>query len=367
VGRLNRLRLRLDLQLFAGEKTEKATPKKRNDARNKGQVASSPEIASSLILLGAMCCFLMLGSFFQDRILILFGDIFLYRLNMDITDQNVIQLFYRYVVQILVLLSPILILVIVIAFAANYAQIGWLFTLQPLQPKLSTLNPINGAKRMFNMRAVVELLKSSLKLIVIALIVFTILWSNIREFLQLSHMQIADIFAFCASLAIQIGLFVAAVLFVLSIGDYMYNKYEHEKSLRMSKQDIKDEYKNAEGDPKIKAKIKERQRRMALMRMMQEVPKADVVITNPTHFAVALQYDGTKMEAPTVIAKGQDYLALRIREIARKHDIITMENKPLARALYERSEVGETIPGDLFQAVAEVLAYVYRLKGRKKA
>lgn len=364
---MKRLRHRLDLQLFAGEKTEKATPKKRSDARSKGQVASSPEIGSSLILLGAMSCFLMLGSFFQDRVLILFGDIFLHRLNMDITDDNVIQLFYRYVVQILVLLSPILILVIVIAFAANYVQIGWLFTLQPLKPNLKTLDPIAGAKRMFNMRAVIEFLKSSLKLIVISLVVFTILWSNKREFLELSHMPIADIFAFCASLAIRIGLFVAAILFVLSIGDFMYNKYEYEKSLRMSKQDIKDEYKNVEGDPKIKAKIKERQRRMALMRMMQEVPKADVVITNPTHFAVALQYDGTKMEAPTVIAKGQDYLALRIREIARKHDIITMENKPLARALYERSEVGETIPGDLFQAVAEVLAYVYRLKGRKKA
>lgn len=364
---MNRLRHRLDLQLFAGEKTEKATPKKRNDAREKGQVASSPEIASSLILLAAMCCFLMLGSFFQERMLVLFGDIFLHRLNMEVTDENVIQLFYRYVVQILVLLSPILILVIVIAFAANYAQIGWLFTLKPLQPKLSTLNPINGAKRMFNMRAVIEFLKSSLKLIVISLVVFTILWSNKQEFLKLSHMPIPEIFAFCASLAIRIGLFVSAILFALSIGDFMYNKYEHEKNLRMSKQDIKDEYKNAEGDPKIKAKIKERQRRMALMRMMQEVPKADVVITNPTHFAVALQYDGTKMEAPMVIAKGQDYLALRIREIARKHDIITMENKPLARALYERSEVGESIPGDLFQAVAEVLAYVYRLKGRKKA
>jgi flagellar biosynthesis protein FlhB len=145
----------------------------------------------------------------------------------------------------------------------------------------------------------------------------------------------------------------------------MYQKYEYEKNLRMSKQDIKDEYKNMEGDPLIKGKIRERQRRMALMRMMQEVPKADVVITNPTHFAVALKYDGTKMEAPTVIAKGQDYLALRIREIAKKNEVITMENKPLARALYERTEVGDSVPADLFQAVAEVLAYVYRLKGKR--
>jgi flagellar biosynthetic protein FlhB len=364
---LARLRYRLDLQLFAGEKTEKATPKKRQDARNKGQVASSPEIPGALILFGSMLCFLMLGSFIWERLVVLFGDIFVHRLDMHVTDQNVIQLFYRYAVQILLLLAPIMIVVVVITFAANIAQFGWLFTLQPLKMSLNKLNPITGAKNLFRLRSIVDFFKSTFKLCIIGSIVAWVLMSNREQFLELAHVPIEDIFAYCASLTVRIGLIVAAALFALSIGDYLFAKYEYEKSLRMSKQDIKDEHKNMEGDPKVKAKIRERQRRMALMRMMQEVPKADVVITNPTHYAVALQYDGTKMDAPKVVAKGQDYLALKIREIARKHDVTIMENKPLARALYDRTEIGDTIPGDLFQAVAEVLAYVYRLKGRRRA
>lgn len=164
----------------------------------------------------------------------------------------------------------------------------------------------------------------------------------------------------------NLGIKIAAALLVLAVLDYMYQKYEHEKSLKMSKQDVKDEYKKMEGDPLIKGKIRERQRRMALQRMMQEVPKADVIITNPTHFAVALKYDGSQMEAPQVVAKGQDFVALRIKEIAKEHGVVTIENKPLARALFQRAEIGDMIPGDLFQAVAEVLAYVYKLQGKVK-
>ncbi|MCD9023377.1 flagellar biosynthesis protein FlhB [Cohnella silvisoli] len=360
-----RNRLRMNLQLFAGEKTERATPKKRQDSRNKGQVAKSAEIPSSLILLACICCLLVLGPYFQKQILAMFGDVLLHRLNMDVTEQNVLSLFGHYAIQLLIVLAPIFVIVLVIAFAAYYVQIGWLFTLEPLKPKFEKLNPLSGAKNIFGIRSVVEFLKSSLKLITVALIVFTTLWSEKKRFLDLAHLPVQDIFAFVASLAVRMGIFVAALLFILAVGDFMYQRYEYEKNLRMSKQDIKDEYKNMEGDPLIKGKIKERQRKMALMRMMQEVPKADVVITNPTHFAVALKYDGKKMDAPTVIAKGQDYLALRIREIAKQNDVMTMENKPLARALFERTEVGESVPGDLFQAVAEVLAYVYRLKGRR--
>lgn len=362
-----RFRHRLDLQLFAGEKTEKATPKKRQDARKKGQVAKSAEIPGSLILLGGLICFLAMGPFFQDRILRMFGDIFLHRLDMTLTDQNVISLFYHYGLQMLIFLAPILTVVLVIAVASYYVQIGWLFTGESLKMSLSKLNPIKGAQNLFKMRSVVEFVKSALKVTVIGLIVFWSLWGKRQRLLELAHVPVEGIFSFVADLILQLGLLVAIVLFVLAIGDYLFAKYEYEKNLRMSKQDIKDEHKNMEGDPLIKGKIRERQRRMALMRMMQDVPKADVVITNPTHFAVALQYDGSKMDAPVVVAKGQDYLALRIREIARKHDVVIMENKPLARALYERSEVGDMIPGDLFQAVAEVLAYVYRLKGRRRA
>ncbi|MFC5472031.1 flagellar biosynthesis protein FlhB [Cohnella suwonensis] len=360
-----RYRLRLDLQLFAGEKTEKATPKKRQDSRNKGQVAKSAEIAGSLILLACICCLIMLGPFMQKQLMTMFSDVLYHRLNMEVTAANTLKLLGSYAVQLLIVLSPIFAIVLLVAFGSNYVQIGWLFTLEPIRPKFSKLNPLSGAKSILGPRSLVEFSKSMLKLLTVGLIVYTILWSERRNFLQLANMPVQDIFSFVGGLTVKLGIFVAALLFVLAIGDFMYQKFEFEKNLRMSKQDIKDEHKNMEGDPLIKGKIKERQRRMALMRMMQEVPKADVVITNPTHFAVALKYDASKMDAPTVIAKGQDYLALRIREIAKQNDVITMENKPLARALFERTDIGESVPGDLFQAVAEVLAYVYRLKGRR--
>jgi flagellar biosynthesis protein FlhB len=362
---VNRYRLRMDLQQFSGEKTEKATPKKRQQSRSKGQVAKSAEIPSTLILIMIIVSFLMLGSFFRERIVMMFTDIFIHRLTMDITAQNVGSLFFHYSFQLFVLLAPIFVLTIVIALAGNIAQIGWLFTMEPLKPNLKKLDPISGLKNIFGVRTVVEFLKSSLKLISVGIVVYTVLWSERNKFLQLAQVPVEGVFSFVADLTIRLVIFVAVLLFILAIGDYVYQKYEYEKNLRMSKQDIKDEYKNAEGDPKIKSKIRQRQQQMALRRMMQDVPKADVIITNPTHFAVALQYDGTKMEAPKVIAKGQDYMALRIRAIAKEHGVMTMENKPLARALYDRTEIGESVPGDLFQAVAEVLAHVYRLKGRR--
>ncbi|WEK56174.1 MAG: flagellar biosynthesis protein FlhB [Candidatus Cohnella colombiensis] len=361
------VRLRMNLQLFAGEKSEKATPKKRQDSRKKGQVAKSREIPSAFILLGGISCLMMLGSFFRDRILMLFNDVFLNRLTMEVTTENVYSMLYQYMVQIIIFLLPIFVIVIVIIFVGYYVQIGWLLTMEPLKPKLNKLNPIKGAKNIFGPRALVEFFKSSLKMLSVGLVVYTVIWGERSKFLTLATVPIQEVFSYVAGLVLKLGIYVSALMIILAIADYMYQKYEHEKNLKMSKQDIKDEHKNQEGDPLIKGKIRERQRRMALMRMMQEVPNADVIITNPTHFAVALQYDGSKMDAPRVIAKGQDYLALRIREIAKQHDIIMMENKPLARALYERTEIGDSVPADLFQAVAEVLAYVYRLKGRRRA
>ncbi|WP_027090856.1 flagellar biosynthesis protein FlhB [Cohnella thermotolerans] len=363
---MSRYRLRLDLQLFAGEKTEKATPKKRKEARDKGQVAHSQELVSSVSLIAVGSLFLLLGSFFWDRILRLFSDVLLHGLNMEVTEGNVLGMLTRYASEMLWFLAPIFLAAIVVAFAVNYVQIGWLFTTEPIKFKLSALNPINGFKKIFGLRSLVEFLKSMLKLAAAGMIVYFVLWSERDRVMALAHVPVIEVFSFTGNLTIRLVMLFGVLTFVLAVGDYFYQKYSHEKTLRMSKQDIKDEFKNAEGDPKIKAKIRERQRRMAIMRMMQEVPKADVIVTNPTHFAVALQYDGTKMEAPKVIAKGQDYLALRIREIAKAHNVITMENKPLARALYERTEIGDTIPADLFQAVAEVLAYVYRLKGVRR-
>ncbi|KAA9006407.1 flagellar biosynthesis protein FlhB [Paenibacillus spiritus] len=359
-------RYRLDLQLFGGEKTEKATPKKRGDARRKGQVARSAELGSAIVLLAGVLSLVMFGGYIKERFMKLFMDVFVNRLTMEVTPNNVMGMLSHYAVQILLLLAPMLLLTFILAFITGIAQVGFMFNGTGLTPKLGKLNPISGFKNIFSMRALVELFKSLLKLGVIGYLVFSVLWGRKDELADLAHFSAEQTFRFASGITINLGIRIGAALLVLAALDFMYQRYEHEKSLRMSKQDIKDEYKNMEGDPLIKGKIRERQRRMAMQRMMQEVPKADVIITNPTHFAVALKYEGSSMDAPQVIAKGQDYIALRIREIARQNGVTTMENKPLARALFQRAEIGDSVPADLFQAVAEVLAYVYKLKGRTR-
>ncbi|GGG12286.1 flagellar biosynthesis protein FlhB [Paenibacillus abyssi] len=354
----------LDLQLFSQEKTEKATPKKKQESRQKGQVAKSMDVPAAFILLFSFLSLLMMGDYYKERLLGMFGNMFEDMLTMELTTGNVVDLFADLIVQGLILLAPIFIIVFVIALIGNYIQVGFLLTGDPLMMKFSKINPIQGFKNIFSMRSVVEFFKSILKLTIIGIVVAMTLWNEREHIMALSHVPIESIFSFTASITLTLGLQIGALLIVLAIFDYLFQRYDYEKSLRMSKQDVKDEYKKTEGNPLIKGRIRERQRRMAMQRMMQEVPKADVIITNPTHFAIALQYDSAKMEAPVIIAKGMDYVALRIKEIAKENGVITMENKPLARALYERTEIGDAVPADLFQAVAEVLAYVYKMKRR---
>ncbi|MFE4569280.1 flagellar biosynthesis protein FlhB [Paenibacillus chitinolyticus] len=360
------LRLKLDLQLFSQEKTEPATPKKRQDARKKGQVAKSMELPAAFILFFSFLSFYMIGGFMKERLIDLFSGTLRHDLLMDVTMANIRMLFYRLLIHFLIMLAPILILTMVIALAGNYLQIGILFTGDPLKIKLSKLNPIEGFKKIFSMRSAVDFLKSILKIGVIGTVVYMTLWDEKTQLLSLSHVPLEKSLHYIWSLTLTLGLKIALILVVLALFDYLYQKYEFEKSIRMSKQDIKDEYKKMEGDPLIKGKIREKQRRMAMQRMMQEIPTADVIITNPTHFAVAIRYDSANMQAPKVVAKGTDHVALKIREIAKEHGIMIMENKPLARALYAQVDLEESIPGDLFQAVAEVLAYVYKIKGKVK-
>jgi flagellar biosynthetic protein FlhB len=358
-------RYQLNLQFFAQEKTEKATPKKRKEAREKGQVARSMEIPGAFVMLSTFAGLMMFAGYFKDHLYRLFTVPFRDYMSLNVTAETVGVIFGNLTIQALMMLAPIFFIAIAAAIITNYAQFGFLLTGQTLMPKFNKLNPIEGAKRIFSLRAAIEFLKSMLKMLVIGILVFTTLWGEKDKLVALSMLPLEDVFAYAANLTATLGLKVAACLVAIALLDFMYQKYDYEKNLRMSKQDIKDEYKKTEGDPLIKSKIRERQRRMAMQRMMQEVPKADVVITNPTHYAVALRYDPKEMDAPKVIAKGQDYVALKIKELARKHGIVTMENKPLAQALYHQVEIGQTIPTELFQAVAEVLAYVYRLK--KKA
>jgi flagellar biosynthetic protein FlhB len=359
-----RFRLQLDLQLFAQEKTESATPKKRQEARKKGQVAKSSELPGALILFFTFLSFLMFGGFLKQHFFTIFNVTFTDYLRSDVTIPNVTILFGNLMIEGLILLSPIFFVTLIIALMGNYLQIGLLFTGDPLLMKFSKINPLEGAKKILGLRSIVEFLKSMLKVTVVGVVVYITLSGQISQIMTLSHFSLENTLSFVASITVKLGITIGLILLVLAIFDYIYQKYEHEKSLKMSKQDIKDEYKKSEGDPLIKGKIKERQRKLAMQRMMQEIPNADVIITNPTHYAIALKYNASAMQAPKVIAKGKDYVALKIREIAKANGIILMENKPLARALYNQVELGDSIPADLFQAVAEVLAYVYKIKDR---
>ncbi|WP_179232895.1 flagellar biosynthesis protein FlhB [Paenibacillus rigui] len=350
--------------MFSGEKTEPASPKKRQESRQKGQVAKSMELPAAFILFFTFLSFMIFGSYMKEHLMQLFRSVFYDYLLWDLTIENVTVLLKTLFAQSLLLMVPIFLVTVVIAIFSNYLQIGFLFTGDPLLMKFSKINPIEGAKKIFSMRTLVDFFKSVLKMSLIGYVVYASLWGEKSHLLDLASLPLENVFLFTASTTLKLGIKIGLILIVLAIFDYMYQKYEFEKSIKMSKQDIKDEYKKTEGDPLIKGKIREKQRRMALQRMMQEVPKADVIITNPTHFAVAIRYDSKNMQAPTVIAKGTDYIALKIRQIAKDHQIITMENKPLARALYAQVEIGEAIPADMFQAVAEVLAYVYKVKGK---
>lgn len=357
-------RMPLDLQFFAGEKTEKATPQKRQESKRKGQVAKSAEIPSALIMVGGVMLLSFLGSWLLDQILSIYRINFTQYINWQWTSSNVRTLFEQMTVNAVKIMAPIMLAAVVFGILGNYIQVGSMFTTEPLKMQLNRLDPIQGAKRIFSIRALVELAKSLMKIAIIGFAAFSVLWAERGELFLLSQKTLGASLAFIGGLTIKLALIAAAILMVLAIFDYMYQKYEFEKNIRMSKQDIKDEYKKSEGDPLIKQKIKERQRSMSMNRMIQDLPNADVLITNPTHYAIAIQYDAETMEAPKVIAMGKDHLALKIKEKAKEHQIVIMENKPLARALYAQVEVGDSVPEDLFLAVAEVLAYIYRLKGK---
>lgn len=356
----------IDLQYFSGEKTEKATPKKKSDARKKGQVAKSSDLSPAINMTAFFCLLMMLGSGMFNTFQNIMRESLITYSGWQVNEENLKVMVMQLAFEAIKIVGPILAMAFVISIVVNYMQVGVLFTTEPLQMKLEKIDPIKGAKRLFALRSLVELCKSLLKIGSGVFVAYTILWNAKEELVQLSLRSLGGILSFTSEEVTKLGIYLGLLLFILAALDYAYQRYEHEKNLRMSKQDIKDEHKQAEGDPLIKGKIRERQRSMAIRRMMQDLPKADVIITNPTHFAVAVRYEASEMSAPTVVAKGQDYLALKIREVAKKHRIITMENKPLARALYSQVEIGQQIPEDLFKAVAEVLAYVYKLQGKVK-
>ncbi|MEI4768561.1 flagellar biosynthesis protein FlhB [Psychrobacillus sp. FJAT-51614] len=355
--------MRLDLQFFAGEKTEKATPKKRQDSRKKGQVLKSADVTSAIVLLAVFVFLFFSAGFLRKEIFSFFDVTFTkYMLIETLTIETTVQIYKDLLMEMAVILLPIMGVAVVAAIAANFFQFGLLFTTEPLKFDLKKIDPIQGLKRIFSLKAIIELLKSLLKISFIGSVTTLIIWMNLEQVLSLSFKTPWDTLSTVGWLTGMMGIAASCVLLFISILDFFYQRYDYEKNLKMSKQDIKDEHKNSEGDPIIKSRIRQRQREMAMRRMMQEVPTADVVITNPTHFAIALKYDDDSMDAPIVVAKGADFVAQKIKLIARENDVVMVENRPLARAMYDQVEIGQRIPDEFFKAVAEVLAYVYRIK-----
>ncbi|MFG6339114.1 MAG: flagellar biosynthesis protein FlhB [Lachnospiraceae bacterium] len=367
--------LQYNLQFFAkdgpgGEKTEEPTSKKLEDARNEGQVAKSKEVTSAFEMLAAflMIRFLVeyMGKVFVGSMQGIYSQIPEYVRLYDghIQTQTFRMLFVSSLLRILQVIAPFLLVGFLVAFITNVLQVKWKITTKPLQPKFNKLNPVSGFKRIFSANSLMELLKSVLKLTLIGYVVYDYLKKNMPSIYMLYDVSLNQGIAQIGALVINLGIRISLFYMLIAVADFAYQKIKFKKDMKMTKQEVKDEYKNQEGDPQIKGKQRQRMMEASRRRMMQQLPEADVVITNPTHFAVAIKYEPEVYDAPYVVAKGADYLAQKIKDVAKENHIEIVENKPLARMLYANVDVGSVVPPELYQAVAEVLAFVYHLKGK---
>ena len=368
-------KLPLNLQFFAkdgpgGEKTEEPTAKKLEDARKEGQVAKSKEIANGL---GLLALFLLLkimvgsiGTSFLESFSMVYNRIpVICKLNGGASPMGDISMLLRTVMlRLLIILLPVLLIGFAVAFVSDLFQVKWRPTSKPLQPKFSKLNPLNGIKKIFSAQSLVELVKSVAKILLIALVTYSYIKKKSGLLYALYDMSMMQAVNLIGETVIELGIRISAIYMIIAGADFMYQKYKFKNDMKMTKQEVKEEYKNAEGDPEIKGKIKARMREASQRRMMQAIPKADVVITNPTHYAVAIRYDTEVAPAPIVVAKGSDYLAQKIKQIARENNVEIVEDKPLARMLFANVDVDKQIPPELYQAVAEILAMVYHAQGK---
>lgn len=368
--------LELNLQYFAkegpgGEKTEQPTSKKLDDARKEGQVAKSKEVGNAV---GIMAMFVLIKIYigtlgnnfigvFENLYSQIPGTIKEYDGNVPMA--SIVTFVRTSMIRTLLLLLPFLLVAFVVAFVCDVVQVQWKPTAKPLQPKFSKLNPLNGFKRIFSANSLIELLKAILKLTLVGYVVYSYIKGVASDVFLLYDMPINQAIGLIGEIVVDLGIRIAAVYVIIAAADFAYQKWKFNEDMKMTKQEVKDEYKNQEGDPAVKGKQKQRMREASMRRMMQELPKADVVITNPTHYAVAIKYDRDgEAQAPVVVAKGADYLAQKIKEVARDNDIYIQEDKPLARMLYATVEVGQMIPPELYEPVANLLAFVYQLQGK---
>lgn len=352
------------LQLFAAEKTEEATPHKRQEVRKKGQVAKSGEIGTALAIFVG---FYTINVVFDSSVTRV-GNLIRFFLQ-DVSQWNgsleqVMSFFQIIVREGLSILLPIFASLLLVGVISQLAQVGLMFNTETIRPQFSRINPLEGFKRIFSKRAIVDLIKSSLKVMLVSYIAYNLLQEAFIWLPTISQMEMEHAVELISELVFSLAQTIGMVLLIIAAIDYFYQRREFTKNIMMSKEEIKEEYKQMEGDPQIKSRIRRKQRELASRRMMEAIPTADVVITNPTHFAIVLSYKAEAMSAPEVVAKGAGAIAVRIKEVATEHEVPMVENPPLARALYKAVEIGQQIPADLYPAVAEVLAFVYQLRRR---
>jgi flagellar biosynthetic protein FlhB len=348
-----------------GDKTEKATPRRRQKAVEEGNVPKSKElpVALSLVVVTVFMYFytpVMIEDFKK-----LVTEMLQYsNLKIDKSTTNLLLILsFNFAGKVLLPLASI---ILFIGVLSNIAQFGFIITPKALEPKFERLNPLKGLKNLFSKRSLVELIKSLFKIFVVGFVAYLIVKSKIPEIISLANAESVTSISFLGKLVFELAFKIAILMLLLALLDFLYQKWQYEEDLKMTKQEVKEEFKQMEGDPLIKQRIRSMQREMARRRMMEEVPKADVVITNPTHYAVAIKYESGKDRAPVVIAKGQRLVALRIKELAIKHGIIIHEDPPVARSLFNSVEIGDEIPESLYKAVAEILAIVYKMKNKRK-
>lgn len=348
----------------ASEKTEEPTGKKLSDARKKGQIAQSKEVTNFASLLALTLSVTILAPYMVLQLYGTMAVVIEHSAVARVDAGAVGEILTGLVLDTMLAIAPTLGTVMILGFSASLFQAGILFTTEPLTPKLEKLSLIAGVKRLFSLKSLVEFAKGIIKLAIVAYIAYVLMSPELDRAEDLLDMDVVDVLREIQTLVIRLMFGVLGFMAVAAVADYTYQKYEHTKQLRMSRQDVRDEHKQSEGDPQVKARLRQIRADRARRRMMAAVPKADVVVTNPTHFAVAMVYDTEAMAAPVVVAKGSDAVALRIREVAKEHKVPIVENPPLARALFASVEIDEQIPEIHYKAMAQVISYVYRLKGR---
>ena len=345
------------------EKTEQPTSKRRRDARKEGNVLQSKDIVTVLMLFGVFYMTRLMLPFIYKTVQEYIGFAFT-SISADTPFDGSPNLYLYFVVSLLKCALPLLLAALLLGILGHGVQTRFLITFKPLRPKFSKLNPIKGIRGLFGMKKVVDLIKNLIKIAILIILLYNILKSDLSPISRMFDMPMLNSTTYMLQLVYDLVVKVCIAFAVVAFFDFLYQRWDYENNLKMTKQEVKDEYKMTEGNPEIKGRIRRIQRQMALSRMMQSVPEADVVVRNPTHFAVALKYDPDKNGAPVVLAKGQDYMALRIIDVADQHGVSIIENRPLARALYASCELGREIPPDYYGAVAEVLVYIYRLNHR---